>query len=214
MAAKDGQLLPPDNSISWMADTFPCQRRQFSFVLRQSLVAKIAPKSTDYITKTGLNQNEKKIWDGSNGFLKKMGSHIRIWFLGKNPGFRNIHFLPCSGHQREKLWKQKSTVLQNKHQSFNFFKYFFGKKSIFGPFCNFGHNAKTAVSPFLLWGPAPLSIRVIFFGDPDHLTKFHQNEFKISGTYEEPAAKNTPKFRFEADISETVSLRQNLKKAD
>ena len=55
----------------------------------------------------------------------------KIGFLGQKPKFlaqkKGFTFgdLPCSGHDRKKLFKEKSTLFQNKHQTLKKFSHWF-----------------------------------------------------------------------------------------
>ena len=97
-------------------------------------------------------------------FWKKQGPIEKIGFLAKNTEFWNNHFLRLTMF-RQSIW---NVVKTKKYRfpkwtlvSYHFSTFCFGKKWIFGPFCDFGPNAKTVVSPFLLWG-RPLSVTFLF----------------------------------------------------
>ena len=68
------------------------------------------------------------------GHQQKLGSYGKNRILGPKTeisGPKKVltsGWTPCSGHNREKLCKQKSTLFQNKYQSFSKFWVFFLEK--------------------------------------------------------------------------------------
>ena len=68
----------------------------------------------------------------------------------------------CSGHDRKKLFKEKSCLCPNNERGKCHFGWFFGERPIFRPKTTFRPNLKTPVSPWFRPGPGPLSFWVIF----------------------------------------------------
>ena len=97
-----------------------CKRRLVTDTKNRIVVGCVRLFLIIIIINNKISKNYKK-WPKSETKKERLyGAHWKKWIVGQKSGFLN-HSLStddqrtCSSHQREKLWKQKSTVFPNKH---------------------------------------------------------------------------------------------------
>ena len=90
---------------------------------------------------------------------------------------------PCSGHDQKKLFKEKSTLFQNKYQSLKKFWVIFLEKMQFGPKKHFWAEHKNSRFSIILAQTGSVVNPGHFFDGPDVSTKLCWKRSKIKGTY-------------------------------